>query len=458
MINTDTIVALATPFAVGAIGVVRISGDKTFDIIDTIFVFRNKKKNINNIDSHTVHLGDLVYKGITIDEVLITIFKNPNSYTGEDLVEISCHGSLYIQKEIINVLIQSGARAAEAGEFTMRAFLNGKMDLSQTEAVADLIHSQSEASKNIAIKQLRGGFSNDLKVIREQLIYFASLIELELDFSEEDVEFADRSNLIETIEKDIRFIQKLSNTFKIGNAIKNGISVAIVGKPNAGKSTLLNSLLNEDRAIVTEIAGTTRDTLEEVMQINGIEFRFIDTAGIRETDDIIEKIGVTKALQKLENSDIYIYLFDIITTDIELLQNELDELPLDIPRLLVANKIDKAEVKIIEEFSKTFNNLIFVSAKNKEDIEKIKDSLLQKLDLYHIESNANIVSNARHFQELNATQMALEDVLFALKNNVTGDLIAIDIRQALMHLGSITGEITGDDILGNIFANFCIGK
>lgn len=458
MINNDTIVALATPFAVGAIGVIRISGERTFEIVESFFVFRNQKKSFQNLPSHTVHLGDLIYKGITIDEVLMTIFRNPNSYTGEDLIEISCHGSLYIQKEIIDVLIALGARAAEAGEFTMRAFLNGKMDLSQTEAVADLIHAQSEASKNIAIKQLRGGFSNDLKKIREELIHFASLIELELDFSEEDVEFANRSSLIDIIEKDLDFLQNLSNSFKIGNAIKRGISVAIIGKPNAGKSTLLNTLLNEERAIVTEIAGTTRDTLEEVIQINGIEFRFIDTAGLRETDDIIEKIGVAKALQKLQNSDIFIYLFDIATTEIELLSTEINELPSDIPHLLVANKIDKVNENTIKNYSDSFNDIIFLSAKNRDQVEKIKIELLQKLDLYQIDPNANIISNARHYQALIDTQQSLNEVLDALKKNATGDLIAIDLRQAMMHLGSITGAITGDDILGNIFANFCIGK
>ena len=454
----DTIIALSTPYGVGAIAMVRLSGDQAVSLTNRLFQSKFGNKDINKMASHTIHLGYLKNGDEILDEVLVSIFKNPNSYTGEDLVEISCHGSTYIQASIIRLFIENGARAAEAGEFTLRAFLNGKMDLSQTEAVADLIHTQSEAANNIAIKQLRGGFSNELSQIKQNLIHFASLIELELDFAEEDVEFADRKQLESMVVDAMKHIEKLVLSFKLGNAIKNGVNTIIVGKPNAGKSTLLNTLINEDRAIVTEIAGTTRDTIEEVLTIDGILFRFIDTAGLRETSDIIEKIGVEKTLEKLSKSDIYIYLFDVNSTSISDLEFELNALPKNIPHIIVGNKSDLADEKLMQSFKEFDIEIFFISAKNKESIDILKSQLINNLELNKIDSNTTIISNARHYDALQLVKNSLDDVLTGLKEKVSNDLVAIDLRQALYHLGSITGEVSSDDILGNVFANFCIGK
>ncbi len=457
-IANDTIVALASPFGMGAIAVIRLSGANAFKIIDSVFTFKNKNIKITDLKTHTIHLGFLKDGNTIVDEVLASIFRNPNSYTGEDIIEISCHGSTYIQKSIIELLIKNGARAAEPGEFTQRAFMNGKMDLSQTEAVADLIHSQSEASKNIAINQLRGGISSDIKLFKEELIQFASLIELELDFSEEDIDFVDRKKLLELINKTIDHISKLIQSFKYGNAIKNGISTAIIGKPNAGKSTLLNSLLKEERAIVTDIPGTTRDTIEEDLFIAGIQFRFIDTAGIRETEDKIERIGVEKALKKMVSSQIFIYLFDINQTDSDELKDDILIFPKDVPFLLVANKIDLCDTQKIELFKKLNENMIFISANDKDSIDILKQKLFEKLELEKIDTNAVILTNTRHLEAFQNTLFALENVKMGVNEGISGDLLSIDIRQALYHLGSVTGEITSDDILGNIFLKFCIGK
>ncbi len=456
--TNDTIVALATPYGMGAIAVIRLSGYNVFPIIEAIFKPKNKKKKIFEMKSHTSHLGYLKDEDKIVDEVLLNLFKAPHSYTGEDIIEISCHGSTYIQNAIVEVLIKNGARAAEPGEFTQRAFMNGKMDLSQTEAVADLIHSQSEAAKNIAINQLRGGISSDIKLFKEELIQFASLIELELDFSEEDVEFADRTRLMALIKKSIHHINDLIQSFKYGNAIKNGISTAIIGKPNAGKSTLLNSLLNEERAIVTEIPGTTRDTIEEVLYVRGIQFRFIDTAGIRETEDVIEKIGVEKAIEKMRSSQVFVYLFDINTTKIEELKAEILTFPQDVPFLLVANKIDICLPSVIEQFKEVIPDLIFISTKDKLSIEIVKLKLIEKLELEHIDTNAVIITNTRHLEAFQNTLDALMNIKSGIENNIPGDLLSIDLRQALYYLGSVTGEITSDDVLGNIFSKFCIGK
>jgi tRNA modification GTPase len=456
--QNDTIIALATSFGMGAIAVIRLSGEDAIRITDDMFRSKFGQKRLQNENSHTIHLGYLIDGERVIDEVLVSIFKGPNSYTGENTVEISCHGSTFIQKEIVDTFIKHGARPAEAGEFTLRAFLNGKLDLSQTEAVADLIHSQSELSKNIALNQLRGGFSDDLQEIKKQLIEFASLIELELDFSEEDVEFADRSQLETLVKNTLEKIEKLSHSFKIGNAIKQGIATTIVGRPNAGKSTLLNALLNEDRAIVTEIAGTTRDTLEETMHINGVLFRFIDTAGLRETTDTVEKIGVERAKEKMLQSQLIIYLFDASQTEIDSLQSELELLPKGVPHLLVANKIDLIsdnQKKSIESFSE---EVLQISALKKDSIDQLKQELFEKLELHRLDSSETIITNARHYDGLQRVKSDLDSVLQGLNNGLSGDLLAVDMRQALYHLGSITGEITSDDILGNIFANFCIGK
>ena len=449
---------MATAQGVGAIAVIRLSGSKAIETTQRLFQAKNKTIDLNLVPSHSIHLGYLKDGDKILDEVLVSIFKNPHSYTGEDVVEISCHGSIYIQQAIVQLFIEKGMRHAEAGEFTLRAFLNAKMDLSQTEAVADLINSQSEAAKNIAIKQLRGGFSNDLKKLREKLIHFASLIELELDFSEEDVEFADRLELIKLVEESLDYISELIASFKLGNAIKNGINTTIVGRPNAGKSTLLNALLNEERAIVTEIAGTTRDTLEEVLNIDGIQFRFIDTAGLRDTTDTIEKLGVKRALEKVRLSNIYLYLFDIAALSLAEVKADLKELPTDIPRIIIANKTDLASKTKLQDFKDLDRDLLFISAKNDKHTNTLKDALFSKLNLNLLATTPTIVSNARHYEALRKTEAALLQVKKGLKNKISGDLLAIDLRQALYYLGSITGEISTDDLLGNIFSRFCIGK
>jgi tRNA modification GTPase len=454
----DTIIALSTPYGMGAIAMIRMSGPESIALTNRFFESKFGKKDLTQMDSHTVHLGYIHDGNQPIDEVLVSIFKNPNSYTGEDLVEISCHGSTYIQHSILQHFVANGVRPAEAGEFTMRAFLNGKMDLSQTEAVADLIHAQSEAAKNVALKQLKGGFSNELSEVKKQLIHFASLIELELDFAEEDVEFADRKQLENLVQKTILHVEQLTKSFQLGNAIKNGINTTIVGRPNAGKSTLLNTLLNEERAIVTEIAGTTRDTLEETIHVKGFLFRFIDTAGLRETEDIVEKIGVAKALEKLHQSDLFIYLFDANVTNLDVLSDDIQNLPTHIPHLIVGNKNDLISLEKKSEINEIDKEIVLISAQLKEDIEILKDKLLEKLALHKIDTSATIITNARHYDALIQVKVSLVEVLRGLKEGMSGDLLSIDLRQALYHLGSITGEITSDDILGNVFANFCIGK
>lgn len=451
----QTIVAIATAQGEGALGVVRLSGKDSIEVANAVF----KGKNLVKQASHTIHYGYIIEGSKTIDEVIVSIFKAPKSYTTEDSIEISCHGSLYIQEQIVSLLITKGARLANPGEFTLRAFLNGRIDLSQAEAVADLIASNSEGSKQIALNQLRGGFANELSVLREELINFASLIELELDFSEEDVDFADRDALVALIQKIITKLIPLIASFKLGNAIKNGINVAIVGKPNAGKSTLLNTLLNEERAIVSEIAGTTRDTIEETLNINGILFRFVDTAGLRETTDTIEKIGVEKAFQQIDKSSVYVYLFDMNTTNLDEVNEELSLLNKGIPRILLANKTDLVSAEKLTEFQNSEHDFIFISAKKKIKIEELKNSLYTKVVDSEISVNDTIISNIRHYNSLQAAQEALQQSLEGIELGITGDLLAQDIRIALRELGNITGEIDIDqDILGTIFSKFCIGK
>ena len=451
----DTIVALATPPGMGAIGVIRVSGAQTFSILNDLF----PSKNLLEQASHTIVVGMLKDQGKVLDEVVLSLFKGPKSYTGEDVIEISCHGSGYIQSQIISAITARGARLAKAGEFTQRAFLNGKLDLAQAESVADLIASNSEASKRAAIHTMRGGFSNDLAALREQLITFSALIELELDFAEEDVAFADRSALHHLVSNLQNATKQLVDSFALGNVIKNGVQVAIIGKPNAGKSTLLNALLNENRAIVSDIAGTTRDTIEEVMNIDGVLFRLIDTAGIRtQTDDVIEQLGVAKSLEKMNAADLVVYLFDAQTTslqDIGLVANELTAT--GIKHVLVANKIDSIDADALAKLA-TMKSVVCIAAKNKTAIDTLKNALVSKAVDGDINAESTVVTNARHHEALVKLSEALEDVNAGLHQKITGDLLALDIRQCLHYLGLITGEITNNDQLDYIFSKFCIGK
>ena len=445
----DTICALATASGFGAIAIIRVSGSEAINICNKIF-----SKNIADKESHTIHFGIIRYAEEIIDEVLLSIFRNPHSFTGEDVVEISCHGSKFIQQKILQLLTENGARMANPGEFTLRAFTNGKMDLSQAEAVADLIASESKKAHQIAINQMRGGFSDDLKKLREQLINFASLIELELDFSEEDVEFANREQFNELLLLIKEKLTKLIDSFQLGNVIKNGIPVAILGAPNVGKSTLLNAVVNEDRAIVSEIAGTTRDTIEDVINIEGMQFRFIDTAGLRDTKDTIEKIGIQKALEKAEKAKVIIYLLDA-TTDFKAQEKEIGKIKkLQNKMIVVVNKTD-LNPNICETLKK--KNYLFISAKNKDGIEDLTNTLISIIDT-NLSSDETIISNSRHQEELSKTLVEIIAVIQGLNNDISGDLLAINIRQALYHLGLITGEVTTDDLLGNIFSKFCIGK
>lgn len=451
----DTIVALATPQGIGAIGVIRVSGSRTFSIIDDLFT----SKKVSNQPSHTILVGLLKHNNEILDEVVLAIFKNPKSYTGEDVVEISCHGSPFIQENIIGALVSKGCRIAKPGEFTQRAFLNGKLDLTQAEAVADLIASNTEASRSTAIRNMRGGFSSSLSVLREQLIRFSAMIELELDFAQEDVEFADRTALSNLIIELVNSTNTLLQSFKLGNVIKNGVQVAIIGKPNSGKSTLLNTLLNENRAIVSDIAGTTRDTIEEVLNIEGVLFRLIDTAGIRlQTTDIIERIGVEKSYEKMRSANLVVYLFDIHTTtpnELQIVANNFESEGLQY--ILVGNKIDAISTAFEAPFS-SVKNTIFISAKDHLNIDKLKRELVQKAIGGNINTEATIVTNARHHEALQQLAASLNDIQEGLNNQIPGDLLALDIRQSLHFLGLITGEITNDDQLDFIFTKFCIGK
>ncbi|MDB4655457.1 tRNA uridine-5-carboxymethylaminomethyl(34) synthesis GTPase MnmE [Flavobacteriales bacterium] len=456
----DTIMALATASGAGAIAVIRISGKEAFAITDKVFKSKGKK-TASKAESHTIIFGDIVDRNELVDEVLISVFRNPKSFTGEDSVEISCHGSTFIQKRILNLLSRNGCRMAKPGEYTMRAFMNRKMDLSQAEAVADLIASSSEAAHKVAMHQMRGGFSSELKVLREELIHFASLIELELDFSEEDVEFADRSQMIELINRIISTIDRLIGSFELGNVIKEGVQVAIIGEPNAGKSTLLNALLNEERAIVSDIAGTTRDTVEDELVIEGIKYRFIDTAGIRQTTDTIESLGIERTMKKAEQADVVMFLFDASTYSSEQLKSEISELKkgksdLESRLILVANKTDKALESITKKFAEF--DTVSISAKEKTGIEELTSRLTDFVNLSALKEDQTIVTNTRHIQALSDAKNSLLEVLTGFENQMSGDLVAIDIRKSLFHLGEITGEITTDDLLGNIFSKFCIGK
>jgi len=449
LLQEDTICALATGGGLSAIAVIRLSGKEAIKITNAVF-----SKDISASKSHTIHFGTISDNTKIIDEVLVSIFKDGKSYTGEETVEISCHGSTFIQNKLLQLFITEGCRMATAGEFTMRAFRNGKLDLSQAESVADLIASESEAAHQTALKQLRGGFSNKLQELRTKLIDFASLIELELDFSEEDVEFADRKQF-ETLLAAIKVeLEKLVQSFKLGNVIKNGIPVAILGAPNVGKSTLLNTLLNEEKAIVSPIAGTTRDAIEDELNIEGFIFRFIDTAGIRETSDIIENLGIKKSLEKAELANIVLFLIDADAN----IPNQLLELEKikDTAKgklLIVINKID-----LNSEIKYDFKDALFISAKKDEGIETLKERLLTFVNTAQLSNNETIVTNLRHYDELQLTLHEINTIIEGLNSGLTGDFLAINIRQSLFHLGSITGEVTTDTLLGNIFGKFCIGK
>ncbi|MEM6525089.1 MAG: tRNA uridine-5-carboxymethylaminomethyl(34) synthesis GTPase MnmE [Bacteroidota bacterium] len=451
----DTIVALATPTGQGAIGIIRVSGPDTISIVNAIF----KGKDLMKVPSHTIHFGTIRNeRNEILDEVLVSIFIGPRSYTREDVIEISCHGSPYVLKEIIKVLISHGARLAKAGEFTQRAFLNGQFDLAQAEAVADLINSDSAASHEAAMNQMRGGFSEQIKVLREELIHFASMIELELDFGEEDVEFADRDDLKSLINNLLKAINALIESFDLGNVIKNGVPTVIAGKPNAGKSTLLNALLNEERAIVSDIAGTTRDVIEDEINIEGINFRFIDTAGLRETTDTIEAIGVERTQEKMKAAALIIYMFDLSAEPLNEILREVNRLENNgKPFICVGNKIDKADREIVDKLTSN-ENFVLISASQKSKIDDLKSKILEMVNLDGFKSGDTVVTNIRHYDNLLKTRNALQDVLNGLGNNVTGDFLAMDIRQSLHYLGEITGEITTDDLLANIFSKFCIGK
>lgn len=468
MIPQETIVALATPSGAGAIAIIRLSGKDAITIAAEVFDSVSGK-DITKQKTHTIHLGHIVEHTKVYDQVLLSIFKGPNSYTGENVVEISCHGSVFIQQQIIQLLLRKGAKMAQAGEFTLRAFLNGKLDLSQAEAVADLIASDNEANHQIAMQQMRGGFSNEIAKLREELLNFASLIELELDFAEEDVAFADRKAFEELLIRIEFVLKRLLDSFAVGNVIKNGIPVAIVGEPNVGKSTLLNALLNEERAIVSDIAGTTRDTIEDELVIDGIGFRFIDTAGIRETKDVVESIGIQKTFEKIEQAQVVLFLIDSLQLimenenkfkiEIEKIKNKFPQKPL----VMIVNKIDFLNEEQRAHLSEKLSIInyplsIIISAKKKTGIDELKNTLLSFVNTGALRNNETIITNTRHYDSLLKALEEIQKVKWGLDAGISSDLIAIDIKTALYFFGEITGEVTNDELLGNIFANFCIGK
>ena len=460
--TNDIIVALATAHGSSAIAIIRLSGPEVLNIVEPFIYTKNLKKiSLKNKPSHSVNFALIVFQDNIIDEVLITLFKNPNSYTGQDSIEISCHGSPFIQQKLLQLFLSQGARMANAGEFTLRAFLNGKLDLSQAEAVSDLIASNSALSHQFAMQQMRGGFSTKINQLRQNLINFASLIELELDFSEEDVEFANRDDLKKLISTIYSVIEALIQSFELGNVIKNGIPVTIIGKPNAGKSTLLNVLLEEDKAIVSEIAGTTRDIIEDEMIVDGVMFRFIDTAGLRITSDAVEQIGLNKAFEAIKKSAIVIYLFDaheLTAGDLVLELQKIEEHLISTQVILVANKIDIETLNDLKNEFIDFPEMIFISAKKQLNINELKNKLLSLFDARTVSATDTIVTNARHASSLTNANLALKKVLEGLNNNIVPDLLALDIRYALNEIGLITGEVSNEDLLNNIFSKFCIGK
>lgn len=462
MISETTITATATS-GTGAIAVIRLSGPDTFPIVDKIFLPNNNKKKLIEQSPNTVHYGAIVEEEEIIDEVLVSLFKAPHSYTGEDLIELSCHGSSYIQQRILELLIKNGAEPAKAGEFTQRAFLNGKMDLSQAEAVADLIAAESKASHDVAMQQIRGGFSKKIKDLRDKLLHFISLVELELDFSEEDVEFADRKQLTSLVEEVKALVDKLRESFQFGNVLKSGVPVAIVGRPNVGKSTLLNALLQEERAIVSELEGTTRDSIEDTVVIDGITYRFIDTAGIRETADTIENLGIRRTYQKIDEASVVMLLVEaadgkkLILDSLQAIRNQLSDR--NQPLILVINKSDIADPNVINDNLLQSNEYVCrIAARSHQNMEQLKSILSEVVNIGSIRHQDIMITNVRHFNALNSSSESLDRVLQGLASSLPEDLLAQDIRETLHYLGEITGEVTTDEILGNIFKNFCIGK
>ena len=451
----DTIIALATPQGVGAIAVIRISGKDAIRVCNEVFF----GKNLEEQASHTIHLGTIRDGEKIIDEVLVSLFKGPRSFTKENVVEISTHGSSYIVNQVLKLFVRKGVRLAKPGEFTQRAFLNGQFDLAQAEAVADLIHSDSESSHQAALNQMRGGFSSEIQELRNQLIHFASMIELELDFSEEDVEFVSREVLRQLVERILRLVEELILSFDLGNVIKNGVPTVIAGKPNAGKSTLLNALLNEEKAIVSDIAGTTRDFIEDELSLGGVIFRFIDTAGLRETTDTIEAMGVSRTQEKMRTASLILYLFDLSDTDLDEVHRDLNKLDnLGVPYLKVGNKLDAAKLNLVNDLQITYPDMLFISAGNKENLDLLKSRILELVNLDKFRTGNTVVTNVRHYDSLTKTRESLLEVLGGLDQLVTNDFLAMDIRRALHYLGEITGEVTTDDLLANIFSKFCIGK
>ncbi len=468
-IISDTICAISTARGMGAIAVIRVAGPNAVAVCDSIFKSPRKSKMLIDQKANTLHFGTIHDGSKDVDEVVVAMFRGPHSFTGDDIVEISCHGSVVVQQQILELLVKQGARLARPGEFTQRAFINGKMDLSQAEAVADLIASQSEAARRVALRQMRGGFSMELQNLREQLLHFITLIELELDFSEEDVEFADRSQLIGLVERIAALLSKLIKSFSLGNAIKNGIPVAIVGHTNAGKSTLLNALLNEERAIVSDIHGTTRDVIEDTINIEGISFRFIDTAGIRKTDDTIENIGINRTFAKIGQASIVLLLIDATDSDqkiheaVAAVKNRMNATGQKL--IVVVNKTDLIDATQFERFTKaSFHELaqsdvvVPISAQNGINIDKLTEELITTVNLDAVESDEVIVTNIRHYESLKKSEEAILRVLDGLHVGVSGDFVSQDIREVLYYLGEITGQISNDEVLGNIFKNFCIGK
>lgn len=458
-LNNDNIAAIATAPGKGAIGVIRISGRDSLEISSSVF----KGKDLREVPSHTIHLGKIINdQEETLDQVLVSVFRNPASYTGEDVVEISCHGSLFILNAILNLLISKGARLAEPGEFTFRAFINGKIDLAQAESVADIIDSENRMAHKLAVDQFRGGFSSRMKTLREQLVELTSLFELEIDFGEENVEFASNEQLVSLLDDIKKEITGLADSFSLGNVIKKGVSVVIAGKPNAGKSTLLNALLNEDRAITSKIPGTTRDFIEDSISINGISFRFADTAGLTATTDEIELRGIEKTMEKLVTADIIIYLFDITKTTTTELGLEIQKLQIKKPLLLTANKLDKIDdsekEKLILDFSSKFEHIVYISSKFHYHIDDLKSRIISMLDLGKYSGEQTVISNARHYSVLKSILDSISEIESSIKKGLPKDLLSTDIHQILSLMGEITGQITNDEILGAIFSRFCIGK
>lgn len=470
MIKKEPIIALATPNGMGAIAIIRLSGNEVISIVDSFFEAAHGKK-LTVRPSHSITLGYIKNGESIIDQVLVSIFKNPKSYTGEDVVEISCHGSTYVQQAIIQLFLDNGVSMADPGEFTLRAFLNGKFDLSQAEAVADLIASDSKASHQLALQQMRGGFSTEIENLRKELVDFASLIELELDFAEEDVNFADRDDFKKLIDKIKKVLRQLIDSFAQGNVLKNGIPIAIIGEPNVGKSTLLNALLKEEKAIVSHIPGTTRDAIEDDIILDGVRYRFIDTAGIRETTDHVENIGIQRTFEKSASAKLIVYLFDasIIRKTgeakaeylLSLIAKEFEKVRKRFPDkkiLMIGNKTDLLSDDELKAVSRKFDDAILISAADNENIDTLIGQFTNLVNTGILDQDQTIVSNSRHYDALSKALAAIEQVQDGVNNNLSSDLLSIDLKEALYHLGLITGTVTSDELLGNIFANFCIGK